>query len=427
MKTGHGSQSRTNIRATLFCWPGVDQSDLVCRIMNDLLSFVGTSSEFGLNWPAWIATGGFTLFCLLWLYATLLLIAGERLPARLRFIRFSSLRNRMVLGFVLAGTLPAISLVFALLDEKTVALVWLVGTLIITVCLALAIVNSISGPLEALDKSIRDFQLNDDQARSSPHANTPREVLVIFEHLRSLQKRLGGNYRKLRKAVKQGEKLRSELIYVISNREKEIEQRTEELKQANETLQRLCREDSLTGLANRRSFAQFLTRTWQGSMRNHQPISILIIDIDDFKAYNDHYGHKKGDSCLKLISEAIRRTVGRASDLVSRYGGEEFVVVLGDTSLEGGLKIAENIRAAIENLGIPHKGSKKHRMVTVSIGVTSTLPAPEIQPATVLVAADRAMYIAKHDGKNQVAYSTAAGTGIYQALCMPANPESRLS
>jgi len=395
--------------------------------MNDLLSFVGTSSEFGLNWPAWIATGGFTLFCLLWLYAALLLIAGERLPARLRFIRFSSLRNRMVLGFVLAGTLPAISLIFALLDEKTVALVWLVGTLIITVCLALAIVNSISGPLEALDKSIRDFQLNDDQARSSPHANTPREVLVIFEHLRSLQKRLGGNYRKLRKAVKQGEKLRSELIYVISNREKEIEQRTEELKQANETLQRLCREDSLTGLANRRSFAQFLTRTWQGSMRNHQPISILIIDIDDFKAYNDHYGHKKGDSCLKLISEAIRRTVGRASDLVSRYGGEEFVVVLGDTSLEGGLKIAENIRAAIESLGIPHKGSKKHRMVTVSIGVTSTLPAPEIQPATVLVAADRAMYIAKHDGKNQVAYSTAAGTGIYQALCMPANPESRLS
>ncbi len=180
-------------------------------------------------------------------------------------------------------------------------------------------------------------------------------------------------------------------------------------------------------MANRRWFAQFLTRTWQGAIRNEQPICILIIDIDDFKAYNDHYGHQKGDSCLKIVSEGIRRVVGRASDLVSRYGGEEFVVVLGDTSLEGGLRIAEKIRATVEGLGVPHKGSKKHNNVTVSIGVTSTLPAPDIQPATILVAADRAMYIAKHEGKNQVAYSTTVGTGVYQALCLPPNAETRPS
>jgi diguanylate cyclase (GGDEF)-like protein len=119
--------------------------------------------------------------------------------------------------------------------------------------------------------------------------------------------------------------------------------------------------------------------------------------------------------------------VGRASDLVSRYGGEEFVVVLGDTSLDGGLKIAEDIRTAVEALGVPHKGSKNHRVVTVSIGVTSTLPAADIQPETVLVAADRAMYIAKNDGKNRVAYSTAAGTGVFQALCLPNRSETRLS
>jgi diguanylate cyclase (GGDEF)-like protein len=651
--------------------------------MNDLLTYVGHSTNFGLNWPAWIATGGFGLFCLLGLYAAVLLFAGDRLPMWARFIQLPNLRSRMILGFVLAGTLPAISLALvmserttdgrlersaliltaqaqniadlanyflsrsaadlgslgrqmnlgpdsntesvanrleeyhrqvprwdmliaadlsgsviattrllgaeakvipnplesiadrtyfqgplqnqkvhfsdlisdpkldtqavttvsvplsdgegkpwgvligvfqassfsrlerslaeqsvmhsvildragqtifatenagfdtsetlpgsnlyrraastegaifnfehgddserrrymsthydlnngwqiflfrsleeiegALLDEYAVALAWLIATLIIAICLALALVKSVSGPLEALDQSVRNFQLDVSQKRPSPPPNAPREVMAIFEHLGSLEKRLRVTYRKLHKSVKQGEKLRSELIHVIANREKEIEQRTDELQEANETLQRLSREDSLTGLANRRWFAEFLARTWKGAMRLEQAICILIIDIDDFKAFNDNYGHQKGDSCLKIVSEAIRRTVGRASDLVSRYGGEEFVVVLGDTSLDGGLKIAEDIRLAVETLGVPHKGSKNHRCVTVSIGVTSTLPAADAQPETVLVAADRAMYIAKHNGKNQIAYSTAAGTGVYQALCLPNTAETRLS
>jgi diguanylate cyclase (GGDEF)-like protein len=315
----------------------------------------------------------------------------------------------------------------AVFEEYGVALAWLIATLIIAVCLALALVKSVSGPLEALDQSVRNFQLDVSQSRPAPPANAPREVSAIFAHLGTLEKRLRVTYRKLRKAVKQGEKLRVELIHVIANREKEIEKRTDELQEANETLQRVSREDSLTGLANRRWFAEFLARTWKGAMREKQAICILIIDIDDFKAFNDNYGHQKGDSCLKIVSEAIRRTVGRASDLVSRYGGEEFVVVLGDTSLDGGLKIAENIRVAVETLGVPHKGSKNNRTVTVSIGVTSTLPAADIQPETVLVAADRAMYIAKNGGKNQVAYSTAAGTGVFQALCLPNSAESRLS
>jgi diguanylate cyclase (GGDEF)-like protein len=314
-----------------------------------------------------------------------------------------------------------------LLNEYLVTLTWLVGSLIISICLALALVRAISGPLEDLDQSVREFNLQSNQQRDTPPADAPQEVLAIFEHLASLEKRLRVNYRKLRKALKQGEKLRGELIYVIANREKEIVTRTEELREANRSLKRLSREDSLTGLANRRWLAQFLTRTWQGAIRQKQAISIMLIDIDDFKAFNDNYGHQKGDACLKVVAATILRAVGRASDLVSRYGGEEFIVVLGDTSLDGALLIAEKIRVAVETLNIKHKGAKFHDCVTVSIGVTSTLPTAELQPETVLVSADRAMYTAKHDGKNRVAYSTAARTGTYQALCLPNNSASNPS
>ncbi len=341
--------------------------------------------------------------------------------------RYLSTGTTMRSGWRLYLLRPIESIESAMFDEYGVAFAWLCSALIISVCLALAMVSGISGPLEALDRSVRDFDLNATDKRPTPPPGAPQEVRSIFDHLGDLDNRMRATYTKLRKSLAQGEKLRGELIYVIANREKEIEKRTEELQEANATLERLSREDSLTGLANRRWFAQFLVQTWRTALRDHKAISILIMDIDDFKAYNDNYGHQKGDECLKRVAEAIRRTVGRASDLVSRYGGEEFVVVLGDTPLEGALRIAEQIRSAVEQLAIPHRGSKNHRHVTVSIGVTSTLPTHDTQPETVLIAADRAMYNAKNDGKNRVAYSTAARTGTYQSLVVTGDTPTRLS
>jgi len=322
---------------------------------------------------------------------------------------------------------PLASIESAMFGEYQVVFAWLGGALIISICLALAMVSGISGPLESLDRSVREFDLRKPRKQPDPPVGSPLEVRSIFEHLGELDKYIRTAYSKLHKALVQGEKLRGELIYVISNREKEIETRTQELKEANETLERLSREDSLTGLANRRWFAQFLTQTWRTALRDNKAISILIMDIDDFKAYNDTYGHQKGDECLKLVAQAIHRSVGRASDLVSRYGGEEFVAVLGDTPLEGALRIAEQIRAAVESLAIPHKAAKYHRYITLSIGVTSTLPTHDTQPQTVLIAADRAMYNAKHEGKNRVAYSTAARTGTYQSLILTGDSSKRLS
>jgi diguanylate cyclase (GGDEF)-like protein len=314
-----------------------------------------------------------------------------------------------------------------LMAEYFVALAWLAVAILISVCLALALANGIARPLQELDAAVRNFKIDMDQAPARPSPDAPAEVLSVFEHLGKVALRLRTSYARLRKSIQQGEKLRGEMIYVIANREKEIEKRTNELKAANDALEQANREDSLTGLANRRWFAEFFDRTWRTAMRDKTPIGILLIDIDHFKAYNDTYGHQVGDNCLKAVADAIRAIVGRASDLVARYGGEEFVIILGNTPLDGALQVGENIRTAVENLSITHAGSKDHNHVTISVGVTSTVPTRNDQPETHLVAADRALYNAKENGRNKVAYSTSAQTGIYQILCRPNDAIPRLS
>ena len=366
------------------------------------------------------------MFLLIGLYVMLLMFSGQQQFSRqLRFLLPPTLQARVISGIGIAVSLPVFAII--LTDTYGFAGIWLISACIIAICLAIALSRGISKPLQVLDQAVRNFDLNSVRESDEPPIDAPHEVVAVFRCLGALDKRLRATFRKRSKALRQGEKLRAELIYVVAKREKEIENRTEELKQANDTLKKLRKEDNLTGLANRRWFAEFLSQAWRNALREEQALSILMIDIDDFNAYNAHYGHKKGDACLKIIAEAICRTVGRASDQVSRYGGEEFVVVLGNTPLEGALKIAENIRTVVQNLGILHQDAENNGILTVSVGVTSTQPTKEMRAETVLVAADRAMYNAKHAGKNQVAYSTAARTGIYQALCLPSDMENRIS
>lgn len=392
--------------------------------MNQVVSFPAAQTGLVADQPDWLISACLALFVVSALYTLVLLVSGQRFGDWLRYLLPKTLRARMAVGCGFAATLPIVAGILA--GEYGHGVVWLVGAITIAICLATGLSRGISIPLARLDHAIREFDLKSVGEPMPPPYDAPEDVASVFRHLASLDKRLRATFRKFSKSIRQGEKLRAELIYIIAKREKEIEKRTEELNQANETLRRISKEDNLTGLANRRQFAEFLLRAWQNALREEQALSILMIDIDDFKSYNEHHGHKKGDACLKIVAESIRQTVGRASDLVSRYGGEEFVVVLGNTPLEGALKIAENIRVAVESLGILHKGAKGVGMMTVSVGVTSTLPTRETQPETVLVAADRAMYNAKHNGKNQVAYSTTARTGIYQALCLPGNAETHM-
>jgi diguanylate cyclase (GGDEF)-like protein/PAS domain S-box-containing protein len=160
--------------------------------------------------------------------------------------------------------------------------------------------------------------------------------------------------------------------------------------------------DGLTGLANRRRFDDMLPKEWRRSMRVADPLSLLLIDIDHFKAFNDRYGHPGGDQCLRLIADTIATVIRRPHDLVARYGGEEFVAVLPATTLDGAIQIAEALRAAIAALAVPH-AAVPGGAVTASIGVASTVPTSDSLPATLVAAADGALYAAKRSGRNRVA------------------------
>lgn len=161
--------------------------------------------------------------------------------------------------------------------------------------------------------------------------------------------------------------------------------------------------DGLTGIANRWRFDAFLNEEWQRARRSGHSLSVLFIDIDHFKPFNDNYGHVMGDDCLREVARALSRTVSRASDLAARYGGEEFVCVLPDTDIHGALAVAQRIRDAILELGIPHHFSDTHDRITVSIGVASASPTQsDTSPDGLLEAADRRLYQAKTGGRNRV-------------------------
>ncbi len=173
-------------------------------------------------------------------------------------------------------------------------------------------------------------------------------------------------------------------------------------KEAQAQLERLATRDGLTSVANRRSFDDTLNTEWRRATRESRALSLLMIDVDFFKPYNDTYGHQGGDECLRQVAAAMTNVVKRASDCVARYGGEEFAVLLPATDPAGASIVAERIRAAVETLKLPHNASKIADHVTVSIGAASLLVGNEGLSAGLVAAADAALYRAKHAGRNRV-------------------------
>lgn len=178
--------------------------------------------------------------------------------------------------------------------------------------------------------------------------------------------------------------------------------------ESNQVLTHISQTDSLTQLPNRRRFDEVYQRLWQDAVQRSQQIAVLMIDIDHFKRYNDHYGHQQGDICLATVAAAIE-SQRRAQDLVARLGGEEFAVLLADTDLDSAVQIAERIRSTVETMGLDHGASDERAMVTVSIGVALTVPTPQCTPSRLMRQADEALYAAKGGGRNcvQVANSSA--------------------
>jgi diguanylate cyclase (GGDEF)-like protein len=176
----------------------------------------------------------------------------------------------------------------------------------------------------------------------------------------------------------------------------------QKLAETNRKLALISISDGLTGLFNRRHFDTVYDGQWRSASRNQSPVSLLFMDIDHFKDYNDHYGHQEGDRCLQRVAEVIKGSATRAHDLAARYGGEEFVVLLPHTTLDQALIIAHRITDGIQQLAIEHAASPTHRHLTLSVGVSCMVPKGSRRPEQLLKCADTALYRAKGTGRNRI-------------------------
>lgn len=180
-----------------------------------------------------------------------------------------------------------------------------------------------------------------------------------------------------------------------------------ELAAANRELENLSRQDGLTGIANRRHFDSYLLTEMKRASRERQPLSLILADVDYFKAYNDYYGHQAGDDCLRQVASALKSVGKRPADLAARYGGEEFAIVLPATVLEGAVDVAKSLARTIEGMAIAHVRSGVSDKISVSQGVASLVPGNDTRPESIIELADQALYQAKQQGRNR--HVTAAG------------------
>lgn len=191
---------------------------------------------------------------------------------------------------------------------------------------------------------------------------------------------------------------------LVKKRTEALDKSRSELEKANHTLEQMARKDPLTGIWNRRHYDEAIEIEWRRGLRSQKPITLMILDIDNFKQYNDCYGHVAGDECLIKIAQAVHALFRRSGDLTIRFGGEEFVVVMPAAEKDEATKMADEILERIAQLNIPHERSPVISRVSVSIGVTSMVPEHHHSFEELLLTADKALYQAKSAGRNRYQY-----------------------
>ena len=187
---------------------------------------------------------------------------------------------------------------------------------------------------------------------------------------------------------------------LIADLEGQVQERTIELEMKNKMLKSLSYLDGLTEICNRRKFDESCLRAWASAIRLGNSVAIIMIDIDDFKKYNDHYGHIKGDDCLKSIAQELQKNLRRSTDLLARYGGEEFIVLIEGIEKENLRELSNILRKAVENLKIEHEPSD-HEYVTISLGYSHVYPSTDLDKNDLIDKADQGLYKAKLAGKNR--------------------------
>ncbi|RMF13805.1 MAG: diguanylate cyclase [Gammaproteobacteria bacterium] len=208
--------------------------------------------------------------------------------------------------------------------------------------------------------------------------------------------------RRLTRELAEQKRLQRELTAARDELEDRVRERTRELEHANRQLASLSYMDGLTQVANRRRFDVAYPQEWDRAVRHGYPLALLMVDVDQFKAFNDHYGHQAGDQCLQAVARVLRDSARRSGDIVARYGGEEFAVVLPGLDTRAAVAVAEAMRWAVESMRREHCVSDCADVVTISIGVATRQPKPHQEPAELLAEADKALYRAKSAGRNRV-------------------------
>jgi diguanylate cyclase (GGDEF)-like protein len=203
---------------------------------------------------------------------------------------------------------------------------------------------------------------------------------------------------------------RDHLEELVSERTRELNNAMQELTRANQILDRLSMVDPLTGVANRRNLDELLDNEWQRATQERSPLSVVLIDVDCFKLFNDTYGHQAGDECLRKVAGALQSSLRRSSEVVARYGGEEFAVILPDTTADSAFALGEKLCAAVEALQIPHSKSGAGDVVTISGGVACRVPDPGEEAAALIAHADKALYAAKDGGRNRMSVVSVSST-----------------
>ena len=206
-----------------------------------------------------------------------------------------------------------------------------------------------------------------------------------------LHQRLAERVRETQEALSQIEQLHESLNEANGN-----------LKESNRKLKLLSTLDGLMGIANRRHFDEVLGLEWRRALRKGESLTLMMIDVDCFKAFNDVYGHQKGDDCLKAVAGALQGYLRHAGDLLARYGGEEFIALIPSKTASESLKHAELMRTAVEELAITYAGNLSGNVVTISLGIASVVPHKELSPSNLIRFADEALYLAKGTGRNRV-------------------------
>ncbi|MEK3937647.1 diguanylate cyclase [Sporosarcina sp. FSL W7-1349] len=224
-------------------------------------------------------------------------------------------------------------------------------------------------------------------------------------------RRKDGEYIWFESAIRslEGKKDEESQLIIVSRNITERKMVEQQLQDANELLQELSMKDGLVGVGNRRAFDGQLADKWNHAISHGTPLSLIMLDIDYFKPYNDTYGHQLGDDCLRKVATAIDEVLKTTGQKVFRYGGEEFSILLPETDQAGAREIAEQIRRTVEGLQIPHIGSKIADFVTISLGVATTIPTADDMTPDFIEAADRALYKAKLNGRNCVSFSDSIG------------------